>query len=160
MHIIARTLTSSQTFLLNHSTNSTNRNTRFLLAKALQKCFHHFPPPARPLQPLLHHVLRHFSRPRYVYGRSGLTCQCSGSDRWTALVPSCTDVEPTTSWEPLSNSLRQFSRSCSGRPLLAFATSHTGFACLLLSLDHLRSHLGTHLGRHLPLAHHAPQRSQ
>ena len=27
--------------------------------------------------------------------------QCSGSDHWTALVPSCTDVEPTTSWDPL-----------------------------------------------------------
>ncbi len=35
MHIIARTLTSSQTSLLGRSTNSTDRSTSFLLAKAL-----------------------------------------------------------------------------------------------------------------------------
>jgi hypothetical protein len=145
--------------LLRLLTNSTNRKASSSRLNTLRKSFYHLPPPARTLRPLLT-MSSVLSRAQGTYPVAmGSICQCSGSDHWTALVPPRTDVEPTTSWDPLELP-RQFTRSCHGSSSLALATPHTGFPVLLLSFDHFWSHLHAHSGTLSYITHHAPQDQQ
>ena len=101
----------------------------------------------------------------------GLTRQCSGSNHWAALAPSCTDVEPTTSWDQLLsctyvepttprigwNSLRQFIPPAPATCTCSCSISHRFSPVTLNSLGHLWPHLCTHSGLLTSCAHNAPQ---